>query len=528
MAGVCRLLLQSRADLLCLNWNCNAMNRLRPAIFALLSVAQSAVMAAPVAPERESNLWPVNVRPRAGTAGNLCTWSGGGPLFFSQPANDPTGQTVSGFRPFWVQFTTPQGDPYAGHFLYPLFSYSQDEIHYRWSIFELVRRHGRRAGAPSPETDFDQRYEFEVFPFWFEREFAEPALNYRALFPIHGTVRQKFGIERLSWTLFPLLVENEKRGAITTHTPWPFVRVTRGTAHGWGLWPLFSTFVRPGVSSETYALWPLVYRLSREPTPDDPPGTPPRRETGVLPFYASSTGPGFVSESYVWPLFGYTDRTQLIRYHERRYLWPFFMQGRGDERYVNRWAPFFTHSVVKGYEKRWFAWPLLRHARWSEAGIERTRSQFLYFVYWHEGQRVAGRTNSPRADLTHLWPLFSHWDNGAGRRQWQIFSPFEVFFPHNAKVRQIWSPLLAIARHDKRASGDSRTSLLWNAVTWEKQVAENRHEFHLGPLLGVTRAGAEKRVAFGHGLFGFERNAQGKWRLFWLDFPHRNRHSPAE
>lgn len=475
---------------------------------------------------RETNYWPIHVRHRTTAAEGSTLSSVGGPLFFSQSAGGADTRKVSGLRPLWVQFEQPRGNLRSGHFLYPLFSFTQDDDQYKWSILELVRRQGRRRGAPAPATDFDQRQEFEVFPFWFEREFAEPELSYRALFPLHGTVRHKFGIDRLSWTLFPLYAESETHGAVTTHYLWPLVRVTAGNAHGWGVWPLFRTFVRPGVSSETFYLWPLVYSLTREPAPGAPPDTPPRRDIGVLPLYACSTGPGLVSESYVWPLFGYTERTLPARYSERRYFWPLFVQGRGDNRRVNRWAPFYTHSIVNGYEKSWLVWPLLRQARWSEEGVERTRQQFLYFVYWHEQQRVAGRSNSPTAALTHLWPLFSHWHNGSGRRQWQFLSPLEVLFPDNAKVRQVWSPLFALARHDERAPGSFRTSLLWNAVTWEKCPEEDRREFHLGPLLGVIRAGEERRIAIAGGLLGFRRGPTGGWRMFWLDFPSRSERPP--
>jgi hypothetical protein len=504
------------------------MNLRRLAALVALSLAQGVGSAAraedPPSPaaERELNVWPFMVKHRPNGAENTRGWNVAGPLLFSQPAADPAGNTATGFRPFWVQFSNDQGDLRSGHFLFPLFSYSQDEATYKWSVFEMIRRQGRRAGAPRSEFDFDPRHAFEVFPFWFERDFAAPELNYRAFFPVRGTLRHRLGFERVSWTLFPFFVENERRGAITTHTPWPIVRVTHGDAHGWGVWPLYSTVERPGVSSETYYLWPLIYNVSRQPTPDDPPGTPPRRDTGVLPFYASSAGSGFVSESYVWPLFGYSERTQPVRYSERRYLWPLFVQGRGEERYINRWAPFYTHSMVKGYDKQWLAWPLLRQAQWIDEGIERTRSQLLYFLYWHEGQRAAGRANAPTAGLTHVWPLFSHWNNGAGRRQWQLFSPLEVFFPGNDKIRQIWSPLLALARHDERASGDTHTAWLWNAVTWEKRVTEDRREFHLGPLLGVTRVGGDKRVVFGNGLLGFHRPAGGGWRMFWLDSPAKS------
>jgi hypothetical protein len=96
-----------------------------------------------------------------------------------------------------------------------------------------------------------------------------------------------------------------------------------------------------------------------------------------------------------------------------------------------------------------------------------------------------------------------------------------VFFGGNDKVRQAWSPLFALARHDRRAPGDSRTALLWNAITWEERAADRHREFHLGPLLGVVGGLTGKRVTIGRGLFGFERAADGGWRTFWWRFPAR-------
>jgi hypothetical protein len=482
--------------------------------------AAAAAFSQPQRFEHEENLWPFVVRHHAG-ASRPDSWTGAGPLLFRKPAADPDGNTASGFRPIWVQLHNPAGEFRAGYFLYPIFSYTLDQDNYHWSVFELIRSWDRRDTAGPPTSVYDRRSEFEIFPFWFSKESGDPEMSYRALFPIHGTVKNKLGIERLSWTLFPFYVQNERRGAITTSTPWPIVRVTRGAAHGWGVWPLFNFVDRPGVSRHETYLWPLGYNVTRYPSPDDPPGTAPRRDIGALPIYARSTGPGYVSEDFIWPFFGYSDRTTPTRYSEQRYLWPLFVQGRGDNRYVNRWAPFYTHSISKGYEKHWFLWPLFRRGEWVDRSVARTRTQLLYFVFWNEVQRPANRPNGPSAEVTHLWPLFSHWDNGAGREQWQLFSPFDVFFPNNDKVRQVWSPLLAIARRERVAPGNARTSLLWNAITWEEHMHEERSEFHLGPLLGVTRHSGEQRVAIGNGLFGFRRGSGSGWRMFWLDFPAR-------
>ncbi len=492
------------------------MNSLRPALLAAFAVLGLAASARGQATER--NGWPFAVE-HIDAQGRVDSWTAAGPFLFRRP--DGEGGTWRGFRPFYIERDNAQGDFRAAHFLYPLFSYTVDENTYKWSVFELIRRTARRPSAAPAQSVFNQRGEFEIWPFWFSRTTGDPEMSYRALFPIYGTVRSKLGIERASWVLFPLYVQTEKRGAVTTSTPWPFIRVTRGTAHGWAVWPLYSLVDRPGVSRDEYFVWPLGYNHVKQPAEDAPAGTAPRHDYGFLPFYARSTGPGYEDVNYLWPFFGRTDRDLPNRYSEVRYFWPFLVQGRGEDRYIDRWAPFYTHSVIKGYDKTWVLWPVFRHADWADAerDVKHARTQVLFFLYWDEQQRSASHAHSPVAEMKHVWPFFSSWDNGAGRKQFQALSPFEVFFPGNEKVRNAWTPLVALVRHDQRAPDDTRTALLWNLVTWERSAAEARHEFHVGPLFSSRTVGDEKRVAIGNGLFGFRRDtAASGWRMFWLDF----------
>ena len=67
-------------------------------------------------------------------------------------------------------------------------------------------------------------------------------------------------------------------------------------------------------------------------------------------------------------------------------------------------------------------------------------------------------------------------------------------------------------------AGVTRTSLLWNVITWEESAPDHRTEFQLGPLLGVTTRTGASRVAVGNGLVGLRREAGAGWRIFWLDF----------
>ena len=450
------------------------------------------------------------------STGQVAPWKAAGPFLFRKPAPEGDG-TIGGFRPLWVQTSGAQGDVRSVWVLYPLFTYAADADTYRWNILQLIRKSDRKSGAPAPASDFGQHGDFEVWPFWFSRQTGDPAMSYRALFPVAGTIINRIGFERASWVLFPLYAQTEKLGAVTTATPWPFVRVTRGAAQGFALWPLFGWNERPGVSRDEFYLWPLGFNSTTQPDPDAPPGTPARHAVGVLPFYARSTGPGFINEDFAWPFFGYTDRTAPYRYHETRYFWPFLVQGRGDNLLVNRWGPFYTHSIIKGLEKTWIVWPLFRQLRWTDAGLTDTKTQFFYFIYRSDEQRSATHPNARPATVRHFWPLLSTWDNGAGRRQWQVLSPFEPFFPGNEKVRETWTPLFTLFRYDQRAPGDVRYSLLWDIITWETHAASPAQTKQTG-----------QRIALGRGLIGLRR-APGErvWRAFLFDFPPKAATSPV-
>jgi len=471
------------------------------------------------AQEREPNAWPFYVV-RPGNPGGPPAWSAVGPLFFREPSASSPGGWDSGFRPFWIRTRDDDGNLRSVLSLFPLFSYTADDNTYRWSLFDLYNRAGRRAGAAPTESLLEQRESNDIWPFWFSRQTADPDTTYRALFPVYGTIKHRLGYDRLFWSPFPLYLQTESHGVVTTHAPWPLLRWTEGAARGFGLWPLYGWQDGPGAASDRFVLWPFGFDHVTAPKPDAPAGTPPTRDHGVLPFYHRVTGPGLISEDYGWPFFGYTRRTLPENYVETRWFWPFFVQGHGDTQDVNRWSPFYTHSVVKGYDKTWVAWPVFRRATWTEDGLVQTKTQVVYFLYWSLEQRSAAHPKLASARLTHLWPLLSVWDNGAGHRQWQVLSPFEAMFTDNEKMRATWSPVFALFRSDQTAPGETHTALLWNAVTWSHSAAQSRREFHLGPLLSVITSPAGSRIALGEGLVGLRRPpGTNLWRPFLFDFP---------
>lgn len=447
----------------------------------------------------EVNAWPAAVI-QEDASGQVESWSALGPLFFSEPAPRPEKGTFSGFRPLFVELDT--GSAQKTDILYPLFYYRRYPAGTRWSVFQLINGDEPAPEAPGSQGGANRR--LDVWPFYFSMDAADPSESYHAVLPIYGSVNHFLGFTRISWAAFPLYAQTVKKGTETTYVAWPIVRSVQGRENGFGVWPLFGVTDGPGASHHAFFLWPLVWDNRIAPGPDEPPEKAPGRQLGVIPFYTLETRPGYVNENYLWPFFGHTEATAPSRYSETRYFWPFLVQGHGDDAVVERWGPFYTHSQSKGVDSTWKMWPLWHRTTWADGDIEQSKTQFFYFLYSSLDQSSLSRPGLEPAFKRHLWPLLSVWDNGAGSRQVQFPSPLEVFFPDNPDMRATWSPFFSVFRYDRRPSGETRTSLLWDAVTWRQSGSGALEELHLGPLLGVQKAPSGSRWS----ILGFDFGAK--------------------
>ncbi len=477
----------------------------------------------------EYNVWPFWVGQTAGeTAEPIKAWAAVGPLFFRQTLLTPGApeQTAGGLRPLFVQKSDPARRKTESYFLYPIFTYRSTPDGYRWSLLSLINHYRASEKPPSSQTPAagggtvgplePTPGGFDLWPFYFSRKTSDAASSYRAVFPIYGSVTKRFGQDRLTWVLFPLYGRFEKHNVTTTTAPWPFIKVLQGEGnHGFELWPLFGYRSKEGAYREQFYLWPLIYKDENALWQEKPSVS-----LGFLPFYASVSTPTLTSKTYLWPFFGYSDYTAPARYHETRYFWPLFVQGRGDNKYVNRWGPFYSHSNRKGLDKTWVLWPLWQHRTWTDAGLNQSRNQFLWFFYDSTTQRSAKNPALPAAHKTHFWPLVSIWTNGAGRKQVQALSPFAALFPYNEPIQLTWTPLFSLYNYDRASPGDSRHTFLWNFVSYRR--APGQREFHLGPLLSVDKGATANRIALGTGLIGLKRaTPESHWRIFFFEFKRR-------
>ncbi len=465
----------------------------------------------------ERNDWPVYVEKKSPDSASL-NLSSLGPFWFSQPiTNSGESPAVSahGVRPFFVATADAEGKTVSAYSFYPFFTYHAMRDGYRWSVFSLINHHEIREPAiTSPQRAFD------LWPFYFSVESGSPETSYHAVLPIYGVVKQRFGMDHLTWVLFPIYAKWEKNHVTTTTVPYPFIKILQGEGnHGFEFWPIAGYRAKAGAYERQFYLWPLIYKQERELWL-----TQPDMKSGFLPFYAHAQNAEVRSETYLWPFFGYTDRTAPFRYHQTNYLWPLLVQGRGDDHYINRWGPIYTHSIVKGAETTWWLWPLWRQQNYIDGALKHTQRQFLYFLYNDHEQSSVHNPALANAHRTNIWPLFTWWDNGAGRKQFQTLSPLEVFFPSNNAMRLSYSAFFALYRFNQLAPGHNEQTALWNLVSYRRETTSR--EFHLGPLFSKTTNASASRYAIGNGLIAWQRTAETGWHFSFFDFKRRETSPP--
>ncbi len=449
----------------------------------------------------ETNLWPLFVGEGEVADEPFDNWQGIGPLFFGRDNGD---DRVYGMRPFYIAIHDEEYDKRDFHVLYPFFNYRRRHLGFSWDILTMLRYHRTGSFGDDPLVNI------RLSPIFFYGRGPQPHDSSFGIFPVYGDVYTVFGQDRFNWVLFPLYGRMERDGNVLTLAPWPFIKVYRGeNASGVDFWPFYGRRQIEGNYERRFFLWPFGYHVRRELWKDEP-----FEAFGILPFYSRTSSERAESRSYIWPFFGYTHSTEP-EYMERRYFWPLWIQRRGENQYTNRWAPIYTRSIRRTRDRQWIMWPLYRHEKTTNRNMLDEKTQFFYFLYWSLRQTDPERPEATPARKRHIWPLLSEWDDGAGRRQIQVLSPFEVLFQHNELVRYNYSPLFALYQRDvDEAEERYRHSILFRLLTWQRRADDYR--LNIGPVLTVEREEDNRSVEVLKGLFGYDQ--EDGLTLFWLDF----------
>lgn len=465
----------------------------------------------------------------------FCFWLGvlGAPLFQAPgsemlnagfiydhfPLTLEDGQRTEAFGPFYYRETSDLDrifavPPLFSHtlgeatdfeefdLLYPLLTYDRFGREYRWQLLQLLSFSGgqNQEGVPKDR--------FTLFPIYFQQRSPDPDLNYTALLPFYGRIKQRLIRDEIFFVMFPLYIQSRKRDFVTYNYLYPFFHVRRGDAlRGWQFWPLigqehkgittrtngFGEIEIIGAHEKFFALWPLYFNQTVGIGTENP-----ERKHGLLPFYSVLRSPNRDSTTALWPFFTWIDDREK-QYHEWQGPWPFVVVARGEGKTTTRFWPLFGRSHSDILESNFYLWPLYKYNRVHSDPLDRERTRILYFLYSdvNEKNTETGRVR----ERTALWPLFTHRREFDGNTRLQILALIEPVLANNKSVERNWSLLWSLWRSENNpTTGAASQSLLWNLYRRE-----------------TTPASRKCSLLFG--LFQYSSEAEARrFRLFYIPF----------
>lgn len=356
---------------------------------------------------------------------------------------------------------------------------------------------------PQAETG-RRRYRFWLLPFYFQGR-DRHGVEYRAVFPLGGQLREFAWRDEIRFILFPLRVTSTLNDLHSSSWLWPvFARTTGDGVEMKRVFPLYGRYRREGAYDKKFVLWPFWTQARYE--------------------YEKSAGSGFI----LFPVCGYmklTDQTTwwvlppFIRYTRgdqmnRLYApWPFIQYSTGPVEKLFVW-PLWGHKKTGGLERTFYLWPLF----WDEyvtRGSE-VQHRFIAAPFWMN--LTSSDTNAPgappRLRAQKLWPLYSYRRQGEQSR----FRILELWpFSEAAAVERNWAPwwsLLTRVRH-----GDNRDwEFLWGLYR-QRARADGGRYWSLFPLYERYREGTEGPAGWSvlKGLLGRESDdSHRSWRVLYF------------
>lgn len=395
--------------------------------------------------------------------------------------------------------------------LYPFMSYQEDNQRTQFRAFFSMIRY-------TNFNDYDnlQEKNFSIFPIFDIAWSGKKENNYFSLFPIWGTLKNKYGKEEINYLLFPLYLETKKKNSTNKHFLWPFISKVEGKyVSGFKLWPLFGYESKLDekqltvVKESKFFLWPF-YASKKNMI-----GGLNLEETIYFPFYLSSNSSLHQSKTYLWPFFNiYTDKIRNQTTYNMP--WPIIQYKKGVNIFSQRFFPFYSYSKSKNVEKGFYLWPLYRYRNEILATDYYKTKSFFFFLY-KEDIYYDLESNKIRKEFSSLWPIYSK-DTYEDGYDFRIFSPVESFFSKNEKIRKIWSPMWSIIRI-QNDSKSSETSILFNMIKFENDKKNQKSKLGINFLLPIISYESEQeKVKFNilGGLLGVETGDEPKIRILYI------------
>jgi hypothetical protein len=415
-----------------------------------------------------------------------------GPLFYSEHKESEAALAVP---PLFSNYENSIVNHSEFDLLYPLLTYEHYSDEWRWQFFQLLSFAGGR------QADDFQTHRFTLFPVYFQQRSRDPKLEYTALLPFYGHLKNRLFRDEIFFVMFPVFGESRKRDVVTDNYFYPVGHVRHGDGlHGWQVWPLagsehkepttqtngFGDIAINGGHDTAFFLWP--FWLSE----DNGLGTDnPEKFRASIPAFAMTRSPKRDSTSGLWPLFTWIDERDK-KYREWQGPWPFVIFTRGEGKTTDRIWPLFSQSHNATTESDSYVWPIYQYKWLHSEALDRRSTRIAFYLY--VGVTEKNTETGVFKQRTDMWPFFISRRDFNGNHRLQILAPLESILGNNRGIERNWSPLWSLWRaEDNPKAGTASRSLLWNLYRRETGPNHKKTSLLFG-LFQYQRAGEISRT----------------------------------
>jgi hypothetical protein len=459
------------------------------------------------------NFWPLfqySFDPEEG----MTEIDGLGPLFSLR--RDST-QSQWGIRPL-LYWTEDEVEPLKRlEFVYPFGRYQIKEGDKKGYLFPITRFRDQT-------FDEKRKWDFQFFPFFIGETGAGE--DYNGIFPIYGTLLERYGREEIRFYFWPIYSESTSEGIHQTNVLWPFFTFIEGEKKkGYRFWPFYGRREEVGVSYNEFFLWPIFIKQRKGLDTDNP-----IEERMIFPFYVSKASKSFESKTYLWPFFSHTiDRP--TGFEQWDLPWPIFRTLKGENLKGIRIFPFYGYKEKEGVMRRMFVlYPLYQLQEDRKDDIQERTARILLLSQIRSGEDNKGLE---KERSLRIWPFFDYEKDETGHAKLFFFYLFP--FKEEGFERNLF-PLFRIFRWEKDPEKGISTNFLWGFYKRVKKVEKTRpreevDSWEIAHLVGIKRGQGWKTISFLKGLFRYRSDGKNAdLRLFYLPlhlrWSHRNPHNP--
>jgi hypothetical protein len=445
------------------------------------------------------NFWPL-FQYTSDTEEGVTEIDGLGPFFSWR--KDPA-RKQWGIRPI-LNWTEQETEPLKRlEFLYPFGKYQIKEGEKKGYLFLLSQYR-------EEEFDSKKKWDFQFFPFFIGE--TEDGRDYGGLFPIFGTLYERYGKDEIRFYLWPIYGASTAEGARTTTLLWPFFSFTKGEKkRGCRFWPIYGRKEEIGVSDTEFFLWPIFIKQRKGLDTDDPV-----EDRMIFPFYVSRESKRSESKTYLWPLFSHSiDRT--TNFEKWDFPWPFFQTLKGENLKGIRIFPFYGDKSREGEMRRIFIlYPLYQLQEDRIGDVQEKTTRILLFNRIRSGEDNQGLE---KERSLRIWPFFDYEKDETGHQTLSFFYLFP--FKDEGFERNLF-PLFRIFRWEKDPGKRTSTNLLWGFFKRMKKVEKSRpgeeiDSWEIAHLVGMRKEKGSKTLSFLKGLFRYQSDEEAiHLRIFFL------------